>query len=189
MPFDDLKSYALNSHNWFFPAGAAITSPAAGSVAINNWPDADEPTFPDHFVGDTEEWLHRKTLESEETLKPVLGVLTRKQIVDFFQSLEFEITTNSMRRIAMQILYGSDVTLTAAAGTFKPLSAFPPEGLWVSQKYTQDNQLVFVANLWCKVDVTEATSGNKKIIKPKFMVKVLDAPDNEIFFGDPSLLA
>lgn len=187
--FNDLNAYALDSHNWFFPKGSAITSPGVGVVSINNWPDTNEPTFDDRFIGDTEEWSHKKNVESEEVFKPVGGVLVRKQIVDFFQSLDFEITTNSLRRIAMQIMYGADVDLDADTGAFAPLKRFAPEGLWVSQKYTQEGERVFLANLWCKVDLTETASGNKKLIKPKFMVKMLDSDLNYMFFGDPDLLA
>lgn len=186
--FNDLKAYALGSHNWFFPAGSAITSPGAGVVAIDNWPDAAEPTFDDYFVGDCEDFSDKKTVESEEVFKPNPGILVRKDIITFFQSLDFEITTNSMRRIAMQILYGSAVKLTEAVGEFVPLAAEPPTGLWVSQRYTQQNEKVFIMNIWCRVDVQEATSGNKKLVKPKFMVKMLDSELNSMFFGKPELV-
>jgi hypothetical protein len=39
------------------------------------------------------------------------------------------------------------------------------------------------------LDVQDASSGNKKIIKPKFMGMLLDSALNTMFFGDPSLLA
>jgi hypothetical protein len=186
--FNDLKAYALGSHNWFFPAGTAITSPGAGVVSIENWPDSAEPTFDDHFIGDCEDWVDRKNVETEEIYKPNPGVLVRKDIITFFQSLDFEITTNSLRRIAMQIMYGSAVKLEEEEGEFVPLAAEPPTGLWVAQRYTQQNEKVFVANFWCRVDVQETTSGNKKLIKPKFMVKLLDSPLNSMFFGKPELL-
>lgn len=186
--FNDINSYSLGSHNWFFPLDAAITSPAAGNVAKENWPDADEPTLDDRYVGDTEEWSIKKTVESEEVFKPNPGLLTRKDIVTFFQGLDFEITTNSLRRVAMQILLGSATELTEDVGEFPPLGAPPPVGLWISQKYTQDNEKIFEANFWCRVDVQEAGSGNKKLIKPKFMVKLLDSPSNIFFFGKPELL-
>src|ERR1044071_2837401 len=104
--FNDLKSYVLGSHNWFFPEGVAITSPGAGNIAIDNWPDSAEPTFDDRFAGDCEDWSIKKNVESEEVLKPKPGVLTRKQILTHFQSLDMEFTTNSLRRIAIQLLFG-----------------------------------------------------------------------------------
>ena len=187
--FNDLKSYALGSHNWFFPEGVAITSPAAGNVAIDNWPDAAEPTFDDYFVGDCEDWSAKKNVETEEVFKPSPGVLVRKDIITFFQSLDFEITVNSLRRIAMQIMFGSAVKLTDAVGEFTPLAQEPLTGLWIMQKYTQQNEKVFVANMWVRVDVQDMASGNKKLAKPKFMVKLLDSELNSMFFGKPELIA
>lgn len=186
--FDDLKSYALGSHNWFFPEGAAITSPGAGVVAIDNWPDSLEPTFDSRFIGDTEDWSHKKTVEEEEVFKADPGVLVRKDIVTFFQKLDLEITTNSLRRIAMQILYGSDTELTEAVAEFEPLSAPPPNGLWIARKYTQQNECVFLMNCWCRVNVSETASGNKKLVKPKFEVKILSATGNIIRFGKPEVV-
>lgn len=186
--FNDLKSYALGSHNWFFPAGTAITSPGAGVVAIDNWPDAAEPTFDDYFMGDAEDWSIKKNVDSEEVFKPNPGVLVRKDIITFFQSLDFEITVNSLRRIAMQIMFGSAVQLTDAVGEFTPLASEPPTGLLVIQKYTQQNEKVFVANLWVRMDVQDVASGNKKLVKPKYMAKLLDSELNSMFFGKPELL-
>ena len=188
MAFDQLKAHILNSNGWFFPEGAAITSPGVGVVSQANWPDANEETFDARFVGDIEDWSFKKNVESEEVRKHVEGVLTRKQIVDTFQSGDFEFTTNSLMRIAMQILMGSAVELTEAVGNFKPLEAFAPEGLWIARKYNQFRQPIFLMNCWCKVDVQEIGGGGNKIAKPKFTVKLLDAPDNYMFFGDPALL-
>src|SRR4051812_10057334 len=106
---NDLKSYALGSHAYFYPEGAAFTSPGAGVAAIDALPDADEETWADRFCGDTEDWNDKKNVESEDVFKPNPGVLVRKDIITFFQSLDFEFTTNSLKRIAMQIMYGSAV--------------------------------------------------------------------------------
>lgn len=186
--FNDLKPYALGSHNWFFPEGAVITSPAPGVVEEDNWPDSLEPTFDNRFIGDTEEWSHKKTVEEEEVFKPDPGILVLKDVVTFFQKLELEITTNSLRRIAIQLLYGSATELTEAVGEFAPLSAPPPKGLWIARKYNQENECVFMMNCWCRVDVTEMASGNKKLIKPKFAVKILAATGNVMRFGAPEVV-
>ena len=186
---DDLKSYVLQSHNWFFPVGAAITSPAAGVVSQTNWPDSDEPTLDDRFVGDTEDWSAKKNVESNEVKKAVAGALVRKQIVDLFQSCDFEFTINSLRRLAFQLMFGASVDLTPSVGAFTPMSRFSPEGLWISRKYTNEGDTVFLMNCWCKVDVQELGGGQQAVLKPKFTVKLLDAADNYMFFGDPSLLA
>ncbi|NJL18815.1 MAG: hypothetical protein HC901_00360 [Bdellovibrionaceae bacterium] len=186
--FNHLKSYALGSHNWFFPKGAAFTSPGAGTVAVDAWPDSAEPTFDDRFVGDCEDWSAKKNVDSEEIFRPNPGVLVRKDIITFFQSLDFEITVNSLSRIALQVMFGSAVELEEEVGEFVPLAAEPVEGLWIAQKYTQQNEKVFVANFWARVDVTDIASGNKKLVKPKFMVKMLDSELNSMFFGKPELL-
>ncbi len=187
--FNDLKSYALGAHGWFFPEGADITSPSSGVVAIDNWPDADEPTLDDRNIGDIEDWSDKKNVETEEVFKPNPGVLVRKDIITFYQSLDLEFTTNSLRRIAMQIMYGSAVALAENEGSFAPLAAEPPSGLLIMARYTQQNEKVFEANLWVRLDVQEAASGNKKLIKPKFMAKLLDSDLNTMFFGKPELLA
>jgi hypothetical protein len=186
--FNDLRSYALGSHAWFFPAGAAFTSPAAGTVAVDAMPDKNDPKWPDLNIGDIEDWSDKKNEDTEETFRPGPGLLKRKEIITFFQSLDMELTTNSLKRIAMQIMYGSDTTLDDTHGQFAPLSAVPPEGWLKLQRYTQDDELVFAADLWVRLDVTDAASGNKKIVKPKFMAKLLDSDLNTMFFGDSSLL-
>lgn len=188
MAFDQLKAYALGSHGFFFPEGKAFTSPAPGVVAVDALPDANDPLWQSMFIGDTEEWSDKKNVETEEVFKPNPGVLTRKDIITFFQSLDIEMTTNSMMRIAMQIMYGSAVELTEEVGTFAPLAAEPPNGWLKLQRYTQKNQLVFAADLWGRMDVQETNSGNKKLVKPKFMFKMLDSDLNTMFFGDPDLL-
>ncbi len=185
---DDLKAYALGSHAFFYPEGASFTSPAPGTVAVDALPDADDPAWTDLFLGDTEEWTDKKAVESEEVFKPNPGVLVRKDIVTFYQSLDMEFTTNSLRRIAMQIMYGSAVELTAETGAFTPLASPPPSGWLKLQRYTQENELVFAADLWVRLDVQETGSGNKKLVKPKFMAKLLESDLNTMFFGDPSIL-
>lgn len=185
---NDMSAYALGSHVRFLPEGTAFTSPGAGNVAVDDWPDADEPTLNDYNIGDVEDWSDKKNVETEEVFKPNPGILTRKDIITFFQSLDLEFTTNSLRRIAMQIMYGSAVTLTEGVGEFVPLAAEPPKGLLLIQRYTQENELVFMLNIWARVDLQEAASGNKKLVKPKFMVKMLDSDLNYGFFGDEDLL-
>lgn len=187
--FDQLKSYALGSHAWFMPEGSAFTSPAPGVAAVDALPDAAELTWNDYFIGDTEDWSDKKKIETEETMKPKPGILVRKDIITFFQSLDMEMTTNSLMRIAMQIMYGSAVKLTTGVGQFVPMQQPPPSGWLKLQRYTQNNQLVFAADLWVRADVQETSSGNKKIVKPKFMMSLLDSDLNTMFFGDPSLLA
>lgn len=186
---NDLKSYALGSHAWFYPEGKAFTSPTAGTCAVDALPDKDETTWASLFLGDCEEWADKKTVDSEDVFKPNPGVLVRKDIVTHFQSLDIELTTNSLRRIAMQIMYGSAVELTTGVGQFTPLASPPPNGWLKIQRYTQENELVFAADLWVRLDVTDTASGNKKLVKPKFSAKLLASDLNTMFFGDSSLLA
>jgi len=186
---DDLQSYALGSHAWLYREGEAFTSPAPGVVAVDALPDAADPGWALRNIGDTEEWADKKNVDTEEILKPNPGHLSRKDIITFFQSLDFELTTNSLRRVAMQIMYGSAVELTEGVGQFVPLAKVPPRAWLKLQRYTQDDVLIFAADLWVRIDVTDTSSGNKKIIKPKFMAKLLDSDLNTMFFGDPSLLA
>ena len=185
---NDLKSYALGSQAWFFKEGLAFTSPGAGTVSVSALPDKNDPLWPSLFIGDTEEWNDKKTVDTEDVFKPNPGILVRKDIVTFFQQLDIELTTNSTRRIAFQIMYGSSVTLTTGLGQFAPLASPPPNGWLKLQRYNQDNELIFAADLWVRMDVQEMASGNKKLIKPKFMAKVLASDLNTMFFGDPSLL-
>lgn len=186
---NDLKSYALGSHAWFFPEGAAFTVPSAGTASVSALPGAADEAWPAKYIGDIEDWSDKKTVETEEVYKPNPGALTRKDVITFNQFLDIELTTNSLKRIAMQIMYGSAITLDEATGQFAPLSATPPNGWLKLQRYTQENELVFAADLWGRMDVQEITSGNKKVIKPKFMFKMLDTTLDTMFFGDPSLLA
>jgi hypothetical protein len=186
--FDDIQSYALGSHAWFYREGEAYTLLAPGTVGVEALPDPTDPGWALRNIGDIEEWADKKNEDTEEILKPSPGVLKRKDIITFFQSLDIELTTNSLRRIAMQIMYGSDTTLDDTHGQFVPLSAVPPRGWLTLQRYTQNDDLVFAANLWVRLDITDTGSGNKKIVKPKFMAKLLDSDLNTMFFGDPSLL-
>lgn len=185
----DLNSYALGAQAWFFPAGAPFTSPSVGTVDIDTWPDADEPTWGNRFIGDAESWEDTKTVESVEVRKPSPGKLVRKDIIDFYQALDFKITTNSLRRIAFELFYGSAVELTEQEGQFVPLGATPPKGLLNLQRYTQEDELVFAASLWVRAEITGGMRGaNGEIVKPEFTFKLLDSPNNTMFFGDPSLL-
>lgn len=185
----DLNSYALTSHAWFFKEGAAFTSPAAGNVAIDAWPDAAEATWPDKFIGDIEAFEDTKNVEKVEVRKPRVGQLVRKDIIHIFQSLDFKLTTNSLKRIAFQIMYGSAIDLDEATGDFVPLAAAPPKGLLKLQRYTQENELVFAADLWVRLDVTGGMKGGgSDVTKPEFMATLLDSSLNSMFFGDPSLL-
>lgn len=187
---NDLNAYALGSHAYFFPEGAAFTSPGAGTAGIADLPDADEPTWADKFIGDTEAFEDMKNIEEVEVRKPNPGALTTKDIITIFQSLEFKVTTNSLRRIAFQIMYGSAVTLTEGVGTFVPLAAVPPKGWLKLQRYTNENELVFAADLWVRAKITGGMKGgNGEIIKPEFTFRLLDSDLNTMFFGDPSLLA
>lgn len=187
---NDLNAYALGSHAYFYPEGAAFTSPGAGSAAIDALPDADEATWPDKFIGDTEAFEDTKNIEETEVRKPRPGALVTKDIITIFQSLEFKMTTNSLRRLAFQIMYGSAVDITEANGTFVPLAATPPKGWLKLQRYTHENELVFAADLWVRAKVTGGMKGgNGEIIKPEFTFRLLDSDLNTMFFGDPSLLA
>jgi hypothetical protein len=185
----DINSYALGSHLWFFKEGAAFTSPGAGVVAVADWPDAAEATWSEKFIGDTEGFEDTKNIEEVEVRKPSPGALVRKDIITMFQSLEFKATTNSLRRIAFEIMYGSAVALTEEEGTFVPLAATPPKGLLKIQRYTHENELVFAADLWVRAKLTGGMrGGNSEIIKPEFTFLLLDSTLNTMFFGDPSLL-
>ena len=187
---NDLKSYALGAHHWFMPEGAAFTSPAGGTVAVDDWPDADEPTLSDYFIGDAESFEDTKNVETVEVKKANPGVLVRKDIITFFQSLDFKITTNSMRRRAFQLFYGSDIELTTLVGAFAPLAAAPPSGLLKIQRYTHENELVFAADLWVRAELTGGMKGGQQeIIKPEFSFKLLDSDNNTMFFGDSDLLS
>lgn len=187
---NDLNSYALGSHAYFFPEGAAFTSPDAGTAAIDALPDADEPTWAAKFLGDTESFEDMKDIEEVEVRKPNPGALATKDIITIFQKLEFKMTTNSLKRIAMQIMYGSAVEITEAVGTFVPLAATPPKGWLKLQRYTHENELVFAADLWVRAKVTGGVKGgNGEIIKPEFTFRLLDSDLNTMFFGDDSLLA
>jgi len=187
---NDLKSYALGSHGWFVPENTAFTSPGPGGVvAVNLWPDKDDPIWDSKFIGDTEDFDDKKNVEEVEVKKPAPGVLVTKDILTLFQSLEFMMTTNSLRRLAIQIMYGSAIELTDAVGEFVPLSAPPPSGLLKLQRYTHENELVFAADLWVRAKVEDAMKGgNNAVVKPKFTFRLLDSPLNSMFFGDPALL-
>lgn len=187
---NDLKSYALGSHAWFFPEGKAFTSPAPGGfAAVDALPDKNDPLWASLGLGDVEDWSDKKTVEKEDVFKPNPGVLVRKDIVTFFQQLDMDFTTNSLRRIAMQIMYGSAVELTTGVAQFEPLATPPPNGWLKLQRYTQENELVFAADLWVRLDVQETASGNKKLVKPKFMAMLLASDLNTMAFGDETLLA
>jgi hypothetical protein len=185
--FDDTRSYALGSQAWFYPENTAYTSPVpGGNVGQNNLPDKNDPGWVNMFIGDVEEWQDKKKVETDEILKPSPGHLVRKDILTFFVGLDIELTTNSLRRIAMQIMYGSSTVLSAGVSQFTPMSAVPPRGWLKLQRYTQDDVLVFAADLWIRCDVQEMSSGNKKTVKPKFMINLLDSQYNTMEFGDPS---
>jgi hypothetical protein len=185
----DINSYALGSHAWFMREGTAFTSPAPGNVGVASWPDAAEPTWSDFFIGDTESWEDMKNIEEVEIRKPSPGKLVRKDIIEFFTSLDFKLTTTSLKRIAFEIFYGSSVTLTADVGQFVPLGAVSPKGLLNLQRYTHEDELVFAASLWVRAKITGGMRGaNGEIVKPEFTFQLLDSDNNTMFFGDDSLL-
>lgn len=185
----DLNSYALGSHAYFFPEGAAFTSPAPGTVGVADLPDAAEPTWADKFIGDTEAFDDTKEAEEVEVRKPNPGALATKDIITIFQKMEFKMTTNSLRRIAFEIMYGSAIALTTGVGTFTPLAAVPPKGWLKIQRYTNENELVFAADLWVRAKITGGMKGgNGEIIKPEFTFRLLDSSLNTMFFGDSALL-
>jgi hypothetical protein len=186
----DINSYALGSHAWFIPEGRAFTSPDAGTVAVDDWPDAAEATWSDYGIGDIEGWEDTKNVETVEPRKPRPGALVRKDIITLFQSLDFKMTTNSLRRLAFELFYGSAVPLTDEEGTFVPLAATPSKGLLKIQRYTHENELVFAADLWVRAEITGGMKGgNGEITKPEFSFKLLDSDLNTMFFGDDSLLS
>lgn len=186
---NDLNSYTLGAHNYFFPEGAAFTSPGAGTAGIADLPDADEPTWGARFIGDTEAFEDTKDVEEVEVRKPNPGALVTKDILTLFQKLEFKMTTNSLKRIAFEMFYGSAIELTPGVGTFVPLAAVPPKGWLKIQRYTNENELVFAADLWVRAKISGGLKGgNGELIKPEFTFRLLDSELNTMFFGDPSLL-
>jgi len=186
----DTNSHALGSHAWFIPEGRAFTSPAPGNVAVDAWPDADEATWANYNIGDVASCEDTKNVETVEPRKPSPGALVRKDIITLFQSLDFKLVTNSLRRAAFELFYGSAVQLTEEEGTFVPLAATPVKGLLKIQRYTHENELVFAADLWVRAEITGGMKGgNGEITKPEFSFKLLDSDLNTMFFGDDSLLA
>lgn len=186
---NDLNSYAIGSHSYFFPEGAAFTSPEAGTAGIAALPDSDEETWAAKFIGDSEGFEDTKNQEEVEVRKPSPGSLVTKDIITIFQTLEFKMTTNSLRRLAFEMFYGSAIELTTGVGVFAPLAAVPPKGWLKIQRYTNENELVFAADLWVRAKITGGMKGgNGEIIKPEFTFRLLDSELNSMFFGDPSLL-
>ena len=199
--FNDIRSYTLGSHAWLWlendpftigtdpDDGSAIE--VAGFAAADHLPHPTDPLWPIvKHIGDVEQWEDSKKVETTEVRIPNPGFLTRKEIITWFQGLEFKLVSNSLKRIAMQIYYGSAVALGDDTGTFKPLAAEPPNAWLKLQRYTQKNDLVFAADIWCRVDVTGGVKGgNGEIVKPEYTCMMLDSALNTIFFGDPALLA
>jgi hypothetical protein len=181
--FNDINSYAMGAHVWLFREGDAFTLPAPGFAGVAALPGPTDPAW--ISSGDIEEFEdHMAQDEEKEVRRPNPGALVRKDIITIFQGLDFKWVTNSLSRISMEAFYRSATELSGAQTQFVPLSS-PPRKCWVKiQRYTQENDPVFAADLWMRVKVTGGVkSGNGQIIMPEFTGRLLDSSLNTAAFG------
>ena len=193
----DTKSYTLAGHNWFWPVGDTFSVPYSANpdqgdtiVAIDAWPGATDPLMGDHLIGDTESFEWTKTIEKQEPRKPILGRLVRKQVVHTFQALDLKLTTNSLRRIAFELMFGSANRLSGSVAQFSPLGSYPKEGVLLFGYYVNEaDEQVMSGAIWVMADVTGGIKGGgSDIVKPEFSFMLLDADLNTMAFGSESQL-
>ena len=192
----DMNSYTLAGHNWFWPVGDTFSVPYAANpdqgdtiVAIDAWPGATDPLMADHLIGDTETFEWTKTVEKQEPRKAVLGRIVRKQVVHTFQALGVKITTNSLRRIAFELMFGSANRLSESVAQFAPLGSYPKEGVLIFGYYVGTDEKVMTGAVWTMADVTGGIKGGgTDIVKPEFDFMLLDAALNTMAFGNEAQL-
>lgn len=190
----ELNSYTLAGHGYFWPVGDTFSSPYAGNpnqadviIAIDAWPAADDPLMQDRKIGDIENFEWTKNVEKVEPRRAVLGTLVRKQVVSTYQELTLKCTTNSLSRIAFELMFGSNNRLSTSVSQFAPLQSYPKEGVLIVNYYTNENENVKNAAIWVNADVTGGIKGGgNEIVKPEFTFMMLNSDLNTMEFGSES---
>lgn len=181
--FDEIKTYAVGSHAWFFREGDAYILPAPGFAGQEALPGPLDPAW--IFSGDLESWEDTIAQDEEkEVRKPDPGVLVRKDIITIFQGMDIKLVTNSLTRLAMEAMYRSSTELSNVQTQFVPLSS-PPRKYWLKlQRYTHENDLVFAADLWVRMKVKGGVKGgNGELLMPEYECRVLASDLNTAAFG------
>jgi hypothetical protein len=178
MPFDDIATYAVGSHAWFFRENDAFTLPAPGFAGVSALPGPLDAGW--IYAGDIETWEdHMAQDEEKEVRKPNPGVLVRKDIITIFQGLDIKLVTNSLTKLSMEAMYRSATQITADETQFVPLSATPARYWLMLQRYTHDNQPWFAANLWVRMKVTGGyKGGNGELQMPEYTCRLLNSDLN-----------
>lgn len=176
------REMAIGSHAWFVRSGDAFTTPAPGVAGVAALPDPNDNSWLP--LGDVEDWEDSMSEDEKPVYAPAPGHLVRKRIITTKQDLDFKLTVNQVSALVFECFYRSTQKLNANSFQFNPLSAVPREGWLKLQRYSDEDVLIFSADLWVQLKVTGGMKGGGgNIVLPEFKAALLYSALNTCALG------
>lgn len=169
-----VKSIATGDFVYFFREGDALED--LSLCSRTNVPATDEDGWLDRLIGNVESFEPTQTDDEEvKIMAPAgqTGVIVTKDVIQVKQGLELKFTTNEMSRLAAQCFYRTQ-DLNDASTLFNPLSAVPPKGWLLVQRFDQDGQEHLILQCWVRLKSTGGMKGGDgSVLKPEWNALVL----------------
>jgi hypothetical protein len=178
------RPQALGAHAFFAAEGSAFANNAdgggAGTVDVNDAPASNDPAFLP--IGTIEDWTFKPAAKTVKTMTPAPSILVPKRTVTVSQEMAYNLTTNEVTPIALQLFFRAAQTLAQASGQFNPLSGKPLHGFLLLQMFSTegDQQGPYLVGLiWVFGTVTGGIAGgDSKILKPTWEFDQMYSPLN-----------
>jgi hypothetical protein len=171
---------ALAAYAYFAREGKNFTTPAAGVVAADAMPDADDAAVIQLGVFEGFEQMVEDTkIDVKGPSEANKGIIVRTGRLFLEQMHGWKLTSNKLTAIALGIMMRTDEELTAADTDFVKGSGTPPSGWLYLYLYNSKKQLYYSENTWGVLHCTNGLKGGgSDITKPEFEFAELDNPLN-----------
>jgi hypothetical protein len=175
------KNIFIGAHLWWARKGLAFTSPAAGTIDVNNIPDEADPLWDSFSLGVIESFqIDPKFASAESIMAPMPGRLVKTKVIVPYQEPMIAFTLKEIPKEAIEMALGTQA-LTDTSTTFNPTAGTPGmEGYLRAQKYDQENNLILNYQVWAFLRLKAPLKGDPKAMtKPEFEAEVLYSVNNQ----------
>lgn len=169
-------SIIIASHAWFIREGTAFTSPGAGTVAIDDKPDAAETKW--IALEDLQNFNYDPQSEDREVYAGTPGQIRLTNVKETKRNLVLTFTVQKLNPFIFEMLTKSGELDGTPAQQYNPLEGKTMRGWLKVQQYDDSDALVNTMDVWSHLKINGGVEMGDDIVRPQFTAKVLHSTLN-----------